>query len=759
MRGRRELKSMWRDPRMKELIDSLWREYYGLYTEKYKSQTELDELGEPIDQWLRNSISRDINFAQALGQDHLLEGNRSAAFGQGAVTKSFMEIVLGAYNVIPEGQNAEEWIPTDLLLSLGNGPDEDNRSNVFEVYKNGFFKFLQSVKIGAHHTLIEGEIIPNGTLQWTPENGLEEWDTDHWKPIGGSTDPDTITPFTENTTSDGKHTHKFEPGTTITQAAHGFTIGTAIKLYGSVWVKAKADIAANAGTVGLVSEVIDADHFKYVTGGLLPGNYTIGALYYLSTTVAGTLMIVTDESAWNLGEIVEFIGTGTAAGLEIEIDLGYEITEAIIPKSIWDLEDVDRTGWAEGKLLKFDANGNLVVGVDLQGLLESGIHLTDLSAIGAIHYDPATGVFSIASGYIVPTTTEKGHYDTAFSWGNHADAGYLTAITKAMVEAVLTGQISSHTHNYLTAITKAMVEAVLTGEVTSHTHPLYSLLLAANGTRGGIQIGFAASGANLPLLLSAEKAYIALTKAAIEAVLTGAITSHTHSYLTAITKAMVEAVLTGIISSHGHDLPAHDHDYDKYEYFQASAPGCFVGNVYSKDYLSIAGAAGGGISVYLEHVSNTHKYYLKLDINALNQTFSADLNYWIPVAYGIHNSKITIAELKALIGGGGVSDHGALSGLADDDHTQYFNQTRGDARFAQLAGSSSQDFATKKLTAAETVTATGEVKGEKFTLGTSGWSFEVSSGSLVIKHNGTALMSLDTSGNIKAASEIYRGGL
>lgn len=36
-------------------------------------------------------------------------------------------------------------------------------------------------------------------------------------------------------------------------------------------------------------------------------------------------------------------------------------------------------------------------------------------------------------------------------------------------------------------------------------------------------------------------------------------------------------------------------------------------------------------------------------------------------------------------GSGGVSDHGALTGLLDDDHTQYFNQTRGDARYSQLA--------------------------------------------------------------------------
>lgn len=32
-------------------------------------------------------------------------------------------------------------------------------------------------------------------------------------------------------------------------------------------------------------------------------------------------------------------------------------------------------------------------------------------------------------------------------------------------------------------------------------------------------------------------------------------------------------------------------------------------------------------------------------------------------------------------GGGGVTDHGALTGLADDDHPQYHNDTRGDVRY------------------------------------------------------------------------------
>lgn len=34
-------------------------------------------------------------------------------------------------------------------------------------------------------------------------------------------------------------------------------------------------------------------------------------------------------------------------------------------------------------------------------------------------------------------------------------------------------------------------------------------------------------------------------------------------------------------------------------------------------------------------------------------------------------------------GGGGVSDHGALTGLTDDDHTQYHNNARGDARYLE----------------------------------------------------------------------------
>ena len=60
----------------------------------------------------------------------------------------------------------------------------------------------------------------------------------------------------------------------------------------------------------------------------------------------------------------------------------------------------------------------------------------------------------------------------------------------------------------------------------------------------------------------------------------------------------------------------------------------------------------------------------------------------IEAKVGINGSLVTtsldyrVGQLE--LGGGGVTDHGALTGLADDDHTQYHTDARGDARYAAL---------------------------------------------------------------------------
>lgn len=64
----------------------------------------------------------------------------------------------------------------------------------------------------------------------------------------------------------------------------------------------------------------------------------------------------------------------------------------------------------------------------------SNLYFTDTRAraaisetITGIDYSNSTGVFSLTSGYVIPTTVSAANWDTAYSWGNHALAGYLTS--------------------------------------------------------------------------------------------------------------------------------------------------------------------------------------------------------------------------------------------------------------------------------------------------------------------------------------------
>lgn len=64
------------------------------------------------------------------------------------------------------------------------------------------------------------------------------------------------------------------------------------------------------------------------------------------------------------------------------------------------------------------------------------------------------------------------------------------------------------TAGYMPAPTKAQYQQFLRGDGTWVSLNNYSLPLAANGTRGGIQIGYTQSGKNYPVQLSSEKAYV-----------------------------------------------------------------------------------------------------------------------------------------------------------------------------------------------------------------------------------------------------------
>jgi len=107
----------------------------------------------------------------------------------------------------------------------------------------------------------------------------------------------------------------------VFQIAHGFQVGDAIRNANGVWVKAQANVFANSGTVGVVSDVFDTNNFTYQFAGHLAGGgpWIEGESYFLSTTVPGGIVL---EEVYSSGQVREFIGTGTAHGLLLEIDLG-----------------------------------------------------------------------------------------------------------------------------------------------------------------------------------------------------------------------------------------------------------------------------------------------------------------------------------------------------------------------------------------------------------------------------------------------------
>lgn len=136
---------------------------------------------------------------------------------------------------------------------------------------------------------------------------------------------------------DGKHASEFSASCySVNQAAHGFTVGTPVKPSPTGWVKTKADTRQNAGTVAFVSEVVDAANFKYIESGSLPGVYTAGAVYFLSPTVAGSIIAQTDPEVWSEGQVREVVGTANTAGtaLIVSLEVGQVITSVLFTQNI-----------------------------------------------------------------------------------------------------------------------------------------------------------------------------------------------------------------------------------------------------------------------------------------------------------------------------------------------------------------------------------------------------------------------------------------
>ncbi|MFY1047173.1 hypothetical protein [Chryseobacterium sp. GP-SGM7] len=74
--------------------------------------------------------------ALAIGSQTTAKGQYSVTLGSNLVSNSYSEIVLGSNNSITS-TDAANWIPTEPIFQLGNGPSFGNNSNAVTVLKNG----------------------------------------------------------------------------------------------------------------------------------------------------------------------------------------------------------------------------------------------------------------------------------------------------------------------------------------------------------------------------------------------------------------------------------------------------------------------------------------------------------------------------------------------------------------------------------------------------------------------------------------------
>lgn len=83
----------------------------------------------------------------------------SSSFGCRTTSKSYMQTTIGAYNDDSQAERVSRWIDTDPIFVVGNGKDEENRSNAMVIYKSGDAK-------------LNGKITANSVVVTEPSGGI-----------------------------------------------------------------------------------------------------------------------------------------------------------------------------------------------------------------------------------------------------------------------------------------------------------------------------------------------------------------------------------------------------------------------------------------------------------------------------------------------------------------------------------------------------------------------------------------------------------
>jgi len=542
----------------------------------------------------------------------------------------------------------------------------------------------QRVPLPHNHVATEIAFTPSGALAATDvQAALVELDTEK-SPTGHghsnfSTGVAGYTPGPDSTAVTERHRLQAD-GTwvrpdllalRVAQTAHGLSVGNALRSSGSAmsFAKAQANTADNAEVVGYVTEVIDANTYMLAVHGTVTTGVpaeTAGTVMWLSPTTAGAL---TSTKPVTVGQIAKPVGLVFQNGARMMLLQmpGVELTASDVPTG---------TGFRHMVAGVEDAVAKLVENADVHpsaAIAETKINLaTDAAAgtgsrrtLGTGSLQACAGNDSRLSNARTPTAHATSHQN-----GGSDEIATTTPAADAIPKALGSGKLASGWLAEVLGLADLSDVSAKTGTgstVVMDTGPTLTdpIIAAINGPAAGLRVAQFADAAGAVNYLVFQSRAAGFTPRI------SATGTDTNVGLIFGTRG------TGTLQF----APNGVNPRDLLHVGTAGTVQTMVGRlamasgadaVTIPDFTNAAhshtDAAGGGTLDAAAVASGTMATARLGSGTADSTTFLRGDQTW------------------AVPPGGGGGDHGALTGLADDDHTQYHNDARGDARYQPLDG-------------------------------------------------------------------------
>jgi hypothetical protein len=249
------------------------------------------------------------------------------------------------------------------------------------------------------------------------------------------------------------------------------TIGNYDGDQGAKWDKSagvfavKGEITAYSGTIGGFN--LGVDHIKDVANSFgLTSVVTVGddIRFWAGSTFANRASApfrVTEAGAVTASSL-------TITGGDVTYSTLTGITSArLLGRTTAGVGDVEQITAGTGLTLSAGA-----LSVSITQYTDALARAAISETITGIGYSSSTGVFSLTSGYVIPTTADESNWDSAYGWGDHSSEGYLLN-TSGLALLSSTGSINAKTvattNLYTVPVGKTMIPTMAVIRVTTAT--------------------------------------------------------------------------------------------------------------------------------------------------------------------------------------------------------------------------------------------------------------------------------------------------